>query len=240
MAFDDRIEIGVEIINVKFFAVLLSAFATLSTVCGGLIAVRGRKRVHLLLGIGAGMLLGATFFDLLPESIAAAQSQGWDFRSMLLVMLLGFLGFYVAERVLILHSCAESGCSNEAHRRLGRMSTIGLIAHSILDGATIGAATLVSWQEGILVALAGAPENVYEGPGSVYQTAEGDLMFKLFANTTADRVSIFFHVLGQNTGNPGEIVPRDEYYSLEATAMNGVVWRGEFILHGFNQGVGKS
>ncbi len=44
----------------------------LSTICGGLVAVRGTNRLHLLLGTGAGMLLGATFFDLLPESIEAA------------------------------------------------------------------------------------------------------------------------------------------------------------------------
>lgn len=86
----------------------------LSTTSGGWVAVRGEKRADLLLGIGAGMLLGATFFDLLPQSIEAAHSQGWSVRAMFLVLVIAFPGFYVAERVLILHSCAEGVCANEA------------------------------------------------------------------------------------------------------------------------------
>jgi ZIP family zinc transporter len=145
-----------------------------STVCGGLVAIRGQKRLHLLLGLGAGMLLGATFFDLLPESIEAAQSQGWTARGMLLVLVLGFLGFYVTERVLILHSCAEDDCSNEAHRRFGRLSSIGLIAHSTLDGAAIAAATLVGWRQGIVVALAIIAHDLSDGLNTIMLVTRGE------------------------------------------------------------------
>jgi zinc transporter ZupT len=145
-----------------------------STVCGGLVALRGQKRLHLLLGFGAGMLLGATFFDLLPESIEAAQSQGWTARGMLLVLVMGFLGFYVTERVLILHSCAEDDCSNEAHRRFGRLSSIGLIAHSTLDGAAIGAATLVGRREGVVVALAIIAHDMSDGLNTIMLVTRGE------------------------------------------------------------------
>jgi zinc transporter, ZIP family len=145
-----------------------------STVGGGVVAVRGQKRVHLLFGIGAGMLLGATFFDLLPESIETAQSQGWTPRAMLLVLVIGFLAFYIAERVLILHSCAEDDCSNEAHRRFGRMSAIGLIAHSTLDGAAIGAATLVGWREGVVVALAIIAHDMSDGLNTMMLVTRGE------------------------------------------------------------------
>jgi hypothetical protein len=91
----------------------LSACATLSTIFGGLVAVHSRKRTHLLLGTGAGMLLGATFFDLLPESVDVGRSQGWDVRVIFLILVAGFLGFYVAERTLILHSCVEGDCSKK-------------------------------------------------------------------------------------------------------------------------------
>lgn len=146
----------------------------LSTICGGVVAVRGQKRLHLLLGTGAGMLLGATFFDLLPESIEAAQSQGWSVRSMLLVLVIGFLGFYVAERVLILHSCPEGDCVNEAHRRIGRMSAFGLIAHSTLDGAAIGAASLVSLGVGIVVALAIIAHDMSDGLNTMMLVTRGE------------------------------------------------------------------
>ena len=59
-------------------AILLTAFAALSTLFGGWLALRARKHIHLLLGFGAGVLLGATFFDLLPEAIDAAGQGGID------------------------------------------------------------------------------------------------------------------------------------------------------------------
>ena len=120
------------------------------------------------------MLLGATFFDLLPESIEASQSQGWGFRAMLLVLVIGFLGFYVAERVLVLHSCPEGDCVNEAHRRVGRMSAVGLIAHSTLDGAAIGAASLVSLRVGIVVALAVIAHDMSDGLNTMMLVTRGE------------------------------------------------------------------
>jgi len=57
-------------------AILLTVLAALSTLSGGWLALRARKHIHLLLGFGAGVLLGATFFDLLPEAIEAAGPRG--------------------------------------------------------------------------------------------------------------------------------------------------------------------
>jgi len=36
-----------------------------STLVGGYIAIAARRQIHLLMGLGAGVLLGAVFFDLL-------------------------------------------------------------------------------------------------------------------------------------------------------------------------------
>lgn len=54
---------------------LLTFMTAVSTLAGGWIAVRERRRVHVLLGFGAGVLLGASFFDLLPEAVIAADKQ---------------------------------------------------------------------------------------------------------------------------------------------------------------------
>ncbi|MGO9640553.1 MAG: ZIP family metal transporter [Candidatus Acidiferrales bacterium] len=153
---------------------LLTGLAMVSTFCGGLVAVRGHKRIHLLLGVGAGMLLGATFFDLLPEAVDAGRSQGWGVRVIFLLLVAGFLGFYILERALILHSCVEDDCSNEAHRRFGRFSAVGLIAHSTLDGAAIGAATLVSWRVGIVVALAVLAHDMSDGLNTILLVTRGE------------------------------------------------------------------
>ena len=77
---------------------------------------------------------------------------------------------------------------------------------------------------------------IYEGPGSVYQTKGGDLMFKLYSGGAPD-YSTLARRLGPNAIRPGEIIPREEYFGLEATCLHGASWNGGFILPEVNQGV---
>ena len=78
-----------------------------STLIGGYIAVKARHRIHLLMGLGAGVLLGAVFFDLLPEALSVGADHGWSFRAVTGVVVAGFLLFYLVERLLVLHACPE-------------------------------------------------------------------------------------------------------------------------------------
>ena len=86
---------------------LLTALAALSALTGGWLAIRMRKYIHLLLGFGAGVLLGATFFDLLPEAIEAAGPRGWTSRGVLALTVVGFLIFYLGQRFLALQACPD-------------------------------------------------------------------------------------------------------------------------------------
>ncbi|MDQ2746129.1 MAG: ZIP family metal transporter, partial [Acidobacteriota bacterium] len=158
--------------------ILLTSLAMLSTLAGGFAAIYARRRIHLLMGFGAGVLLGATFFDLLPESLAIAGEQHWDSKYVLGILLTGFLAFYLIERVLILHACPEGDCENEAHKQVGRMSAIGLIAHSTLDGMAIGAAALVGWQTGLLVALAVVAHDSSDGLNTILIITRGEKALK--------------------------------------------------------------
>ncbi len=106
-----------------------------STLVGGYIAIAARQRMHLLMGLGAGVLLGAVFFDLLPEALSVAAAQGWSSRFVLGFVVVAFLIFYLVERLLVLHACPEGDCTNEVHQHVGRLGSIGLIVHSTLDGA---------------------------------------------------------------------------------------------------------
>ncbi len=163
--------------------ILFTSLAMLSTLAGGFAAIHLRRRIHLLMGFGAGVLLGATFFDLLPESLLIAQKQQWNSKFVLGLVIVGFLGFYLIERLLILHACPEGNCENEAHKRIGKMGAIGLIAHSTLDGMAIGAASLVDWQTGLLVALAVIAHDSSDGLNTILlitrgeQLAKGDIIF---------------------------------------------------------------
>src|SRR5437868_8010141 len=94
---------------------LFTSLAMCSTLAGGYAAVKARRRIHLLMGLGAGVLLGAVFFDLLPESLSVADKQGWSTRLILAIVIVGFLLFYLTERLLVLHACPEDDCANQAH-----------------------------------------------------------------------------------------------------------------------------
>src|SRR2546429_510230 len=72
---------------------LFTLLAMCSTLVGGYIAIVARHRIHLLMGLGAGVLLGAVFFDLLPESLSVATTQGWNSRFVLGIVLAGVLFF---------------------------------------------------------------------------------------------------------------------------------------------------
>jgi ZIP family zinc transporter len=126
------------------------------------------------MGLGAGVLLGAVFFDLLPEALSVAVGQGWSFRIILGIVLAGFLIFYFVERLLVLHACPEGDCTNEVHQHIGRLSSVGLIVHSTLDGAAIGAASLVNWRTGLLVALAVIAHDMSDGLNTILLVTHGE------------------------------------------------------------------
>jgi len=156
------------------FTLLFTFLAMCSTLIGGYIAIAARRQIHLLMGLGAGVLLGAVFFDLLPESLSVAATQGWSFRFVLGMVLVGFLIFYLVERLLVLHACPEGDCANEVHQHVGRLGSIGLIVHSTLDGAAIGAASMVNWRTGLLVALAVIAHDMSDGLNTILMVTHGE------------------------------------------------------------------
>src|SRR5580698_10527947 len=111
---------------------------------GGLLALRLRDKLHLILGFSAGAVIGVAFFDLLPEAVGFAapyQSPG----AVLSWTALGFLSYLVLDRILLFHG-------NSAPR--ARVAAGVLCLHSLLDGIAIGLAFQASHQVGIVVAIA--------------------------------------------------------------------------------------
>jgi zinc and cadmium transporter len=155
-------------------AILLTSVSALSTLAGGLAAVWFRRHVHLLLGFGAGALLGATFFDLLPEAISAATQRGWSLRGELTLVVIGFIFFHVAERFIEFHMCPDCDTEQEVHRRVGRLSALALIGHSALDGASIAAATLVSRPVGLVVAIGIIAHDMSDGLNTMLLVTRGE------------------------------------------------------------------
>ena len=134
----------------------LIAFAAFcATIAGGLVALRFKDKLHLILGFSAGAVVGVAFFDLLPEAIELGQK----FHSntfLLSCVALGFLIYLVLDRLALLHG-AHHDEGAAAPSPTGWRGTLGagsLSFHSFLDGAAIGLAFHVSTAVGAVVAIA--------------------------------------------------------------------------------------
>jgi zinc and cadmium transporter len=121
---------------------------------GGLLLLRAKRHrelaILLTLPFGAGALLAAAFFDLLPEAFELGEP-----RALLLWALGGFTLFFVLERCATWfhhHHEHEEKLHQNAQQR--RLIIIGDIMHNAIDGIAIGAAFLVNVPTGIITALA--------------------------------------------------------------------------------------
>jgi len=122
----------------------IAGAAFLSTLAGGLLALKLRDKLHLILGFSAGAVIGVAFFDLLPEAV----DFGGKFHSasaLLGCTALGFLSYLVLDRIVLFHGTAASR---------GPFAAAILCSHSLLDGIAIGLAFQASHAVGIVVAIA--------------------------------------------------------------------------------------
>jgi zinc and cadmium transporter len=132
---------------------------SLISLIGGiaLLKVKKRRNAALLLTMpfGAGALLAAAFFDLLPESFEQAEPS-----TMLLYCLIGFIGFFLLERLATWfhHHHQHEGEAKNAPQRW--MVVLGDLMHNMIDGVAIGASFLVSIPTGIITTFAVATHEV--------------------------------------------------------------------------------
>lgn len=121
---------------------------------GGLLLLRVKKKrelaILLTLPFGAGALLAAAFFDLLPEAFELG-----DPRDLLLWALGGFIFFFILERCATwFHHHHEHDVKQYQNVQQRRLIVLGDIAHNAIDGIAIGAAFLVSIPTGVITAIA--------------------------------------------------------------------------------------
>lgn len=142
----------------------LVAFTTfLSTLVGGFVALRATTHVGMIIALGAGVRIGAAFFDLAPES---ARELGSLDEAMLWAGI-GFLAFYMLERLTLLHVGHEHGQVLDRHEHVGVLGAGGMSVHSFLDGVAIGAAFHAGVEVGVLVALVVVLHDFSDGIGTV-------------------------------------------------------------------------
>ncbi len=144
---------------------LLLAVPIVSTLLGGLAAVRLRRWLSVLFAAGAGLLLGAALLDLLPQALALGRAAGLDAATVLAWTLLSLLLFFTIDYAL--HASGRA-------RLHGRFGAAMLITHSFRDGMAIGAAYGSSHAAGLAVALGIAAHDLGDGMNTILLSTGGE------------------------------------------------------------------
>ena len=135
-------------------AILLAAATVLATTLGGVIALRARDRLHLVLGLAAGLLLGLVAFSLLPEVFEMASGTLLGAPSVSVALIGGFLLLHLFEKFSGSHEPAESDYGHDHKHSSNVTGAVGAFAmalHVFLDGLAIGVAFSIDEKLGIAV-----------------------------------------------------------------------------------------
>jgi ZIP family zinc transporter len=135
-------------------AIALAAVTVLATTAGGALAIRSRDRLHLVLGLSAGLLLGLVAFDLIPEVFELNTD---TLGVVALALVAGFLLLHFSEQLFGSHEPAESDYGHEHNHSANIAGTLGALAmggHVFLDGVALGLAFKVDNALGAAVFIA--------------------------------------------------------------------------------------
>jgi ZIP family zinc transporter len=153
---------------VGLVAVLVSVSAFVSAFAGGLLALRAVTRVGLLIAFGAGIRIGAAYFDLIPESV---EHLGGSLDVAMVCTAVGFLAFYAIEKLTLIHVGHEAASELEHgdahHRHIGLAGALGMTLHSLLDGIALAAGLAVGGGLGLVIAVVVVVHRFSDGIGVV-------------------------------------------------------------------------
>lgn len=145
--------------------IIFGIAAFVSTLLGGLFALRAKDKLHLVLGFSAGAVVGVALFDLLPESLDLA-TKLYQTDTVTTLIAAGFVVFMILDRLLAIHRHGDDDHA-ENKKPNGFHGAITLAIHSFLDGFGIGLAFKVSPEVGLIVAAAVLAHDFSDGINTV-------------------------------------------------------------------------
>ncbi|HEY3207056.1 MAG TPA: ZIP family metal transporter [Gaiellaceae bacterium] len=145
-----------------WIAIPLAGLTVVSTFAGGMLALRYRRELTTLIALTGGVVVAVALFDVLPEAIDAVDNP----RRVALLIGVGFISFFLAERLLVLHHRDEAEQAR-AHAQVGVIGAAGLSIHSFIDGLGIGLAFHLDEATGFLVFLAVVTHDFADGLNTV-------------------------------------------------------------------------
>ncbi len=151
-------------------AIILTIFTFISTLIGGLVGLKFKDKLHLILGFTAGVLLAVVSFDIFPEIIELVNQTNMQPVYPMVALVVGFLIFHIFEKLLLIHNEDEETYGQHKHPTVGVLSALALSGHSFIDGVGIGLGFQVSSTVGFLVALAVIAHDFSDGLNTVSLT----------------------------------------------------------------------
>jgi len=140
----------INLFNIKILWVLLATFlVSISSLVGAVSLLFSKEKfqkiIYFLVAFAAGVLLGGSFLHIIPESL-----EGENAFSILLLVVLGFVLFFLVERYLWWHHCHEGECKVHPFSYL---ILWGDALHNFIDGLIIGTSFYIDIKVGILATL---------------------------------------------------------------------------------------
>ena len=158
-----------------------------------------------------GALLGAAFLALLPHAISGEYSL--EVHNLGLTVLLGMLGFFLLEKMVLCRHCHTTHC--EAHapdvqdqnsHAAGTLILIGDGLHNLVDGVLIAAAFMTDFHLGVVTSVAVATHEIPQEVGD----------FAVLLNNGFSRAkALWYNVLVSLTTVVGALLA---YYSLSGVS----------------------
>ncbi len=146
----------------SWIAIPLASLTVVSTLAGGALALHLQRQLQTAIALTGGIVVAVALFDVLPEAMEAVG----DPERVGMLAGAGFLAFFMAERLLVLHHRDEPEQAR-AHARVGALGAAGLSMHSFIDGLGIGLAFGIDTSTGLLVFLAVISHDFADGLNTV-------------------------------------------------------------------------
>jgi ZIP family zinc transporter len=146
----------------EWIAIPFAAATVAATAAGGALGLRLAHSLPTLIALTGGVVVAVALFDVLPEAFENLD----DPRLVGALAGAGFVAFFLAERVLVLHH-RDDPAQARAHHRVGTLGALGLSAHSFIDGLGIGLAFGLDTATGVLVFVAVVSHDFADGLNTV-------------------------------------------------------------------------